>query len=250
MRGVVGAIVALLALTGPARAELVARDLPYEVEGRAYRGYAAWNPDLSDSRAVVYILPDWTGLDGYERTRAQMLAAEGYTAVVLDLYGRDANPQGVEDYRRLSSALLADRAELRRRVLGALGVALDLPGATRGAAMIGYCFGGTAALEAALGGAPMDGFALIHAGLQGYAGRDFSVVGGAVMIYQGSADPVTSMRDVAAVVDALHASLVVHGVRVYGNVGHAFTVWGGRDYDGAADADSWQSLLGFLAGLR
>jgi len=30
-------------------------------------------------------------------------------------------------------------------------------------------------------------------------------------------------------------------------VRHAFTVWGGRDYDAGADARSWQGLLDFLS---
>ena len=242
------ALAAALAVfhVAPASAEFATRTLPYDDDGMSFEAYAVWNPDLFDTRGIVYILPDWTGLDGYERTRAQMLAAEGYTAVALDLYGTEAHPQGFEDYRRLSSSLLGDRAALRQRVLAGLGVALDLPGAHRGAAMIGYCFGGTAAMEAALAGAPMEGFALFHGGLRGYDTQDFSVIGGEVMIYQGSADPATSMSDLAVLVDRLRDAEVIHGLRVYGGVRHAFTVWGGRDYDGNAEADSWRSLVDFL----
>merc|ERR1712127_46522 len=36
---------------------------------------------------AVVIFPDWTGLDGYEKQRAHLLAKQGYVAFVIDISG-------------------------------------------------------------------------------------------------------------------------------------------------------------------
>ena len=229
----------------PAGAEIVREALAYSVEGTRFEG-VVMRDDALASRGVVMIVHDWDGLTDYERERAAMLAAEGYTAVALDLYGVEADPQGMEDYRRLSGALLADRAALRARLDAAMAAADGLPGAGAGQVLIGYCFGGSAALEAARAGAGLDGFGIFHGGLGLPEGQDYAQVSGPVMVWHGSADPVSGPEELAALLIGLREAGVAHDARIYGNVRHAFTVPGSRDYDAAADADSWQGLLSFL----
>ncbi|PWE29072.1 dienelactone hydrolase [Pararhodobacter marinus] len=235
----------LAGLAAPAAAEIVSEPLSYSVDGMPFEGVVT-RDDAVEPRGVVMIVHDWDGLTEYERERAAMLAGQGYTAVALDLYGTEADPQGMEDYRRLSGALLGDRAALRARLDAAMAAAADLPGAGAGRVMIGYCFGGSAALEAARAGAGLDGFGIFHGGLDLPDGQDYAQVSGPVMLWHGSADPVSGPEDLAAVLVGLREAGVAHDARIYGNVRHSFTVPGSRDYDAAADEDSWQGLLGFL----
>ncbi|MCA0203067.1 MAG: dienelactone hydrolase family protein [Proteobacteria bacterium] len=233
-------------LAGAAQAEITGTPLPYRSGDLGFEGYVARN-DAVPSRGIVLIVHDWDGLTAYERTRAQMLAAEGYTAVALDLYGTAEDPQGMEDYRRLSGALLGDREELRARLQAAMAAAESLPGAEAGRVLIGYCFGGSAALEAARAGAETQGFVIFHGGLATPEGQDYTAVTAPVQLFHGSADPASGPEDLAAALTGLSAAGVAHGAHIYGNVRHAFTVWGGRDYDAGADARSWQGLLDFLS---
>ncbi|WP_334193919.1 dienelactone hydrolase family protein [Pararhodobacter sp.] len=233
-------------LAGAAQAEITGTPLPYRSGDLGFEGYVARN-DAVPSRGIVLIVHDWDGLTAYERTRAQMLAAEGYTAVALDLYGTAEDPQGMEDYRRLSGALLGDREELRARLQAAMAAAESLPGAEAGRVLIGYCFGGSAALEAARAGAETQGFVIFHGGLATPEGQDYTAVTAPVQLFHGSADPASGPEDLAAALIGLSAAGVAHGAHIYGNVRHAFTVWGGRDYDAGADARSWQGLLDFLS---
>jgi dienelactone hydrolase len=238
-----GAVIAATPLA--ATAQIAATPVPYAVDGMAFEGVMMRNAALSESRGTVLIVHDWDGLTEYERTRAQMLAAEGYTAVALDVYGTEADPQGFEDYRRLSGALYGDREAFRARLMAGIEAAEEVAGGG-GTVLIGYCFGGAAVLEAARAGADLDGFVSFHGGLDLPDGQDYSAVQGPVMLFHGSADPVSGMADLAALLDDLQDAGVAHGAEVYGGARHAFTVWGAGDYHPAADAQSWQGLLAFL----
>lgn len=233
-------------LTGMAHAQIVGEYHRYTVGDRAFEGYVARNADLAQPRGTVLIVHDWDGMTDYEERRADMLAAMGYTAFAIDVYGADADPQGFEEYRALSGALYADRATFRERLIGSIAAAAGIPGGTDDMVMIGYCFGGAAVLEAARAGAELEGFVSFHGGLDLPEGQSYDTVQAPVMLFHGSADPVSGMAELAALLDALQAAGVEHGAQVFGGARHSFTVFGSRDYDLAADRGSWAGLAAFL----
>jgi dienelactone hydrolase len=175
-----------------------------------------------------------------------MLAARGYAAFALDVYGKEADPQGVDDYRALSGAMYGDRESFRARLRAGLEAARAQEGAAQQVVVMGYCFGGAGVLELARAGAEAAGFVSFHGGLgtpegQGYTGQDAPV-----LLLHGSADPVSGMSELAALLDELQAAGVPHEARVFGGARHSFTVWGSDDYDLAADRGSWDALGAFL----
>ena len=229
-----------------AAAEVVGQSFPYEVDGMAFEGYVAADP-ARESLGTVLIVHDWDGLTAYEIARADMLAALGYTAFAIDVYGADADPQGMDDYRALSGALYGDRATFRERLLGSVAEAANIPGAGGEIVMIGYCFGGAAVLEAARAGADLSGFVAFHAGLGTPEGQDWSMVKAPIRFHHGTADPVAGMADLAKTLDELEAAGVAHAASIYGGARHSFTVFGSRDYLLDADQASWAGLQAFLA---
>jgi dienelactone hydrolase len=235
---------------GSAGAEIVGTHLSYGPGGDAFSGYLARDTSVSQARGTVLIVHDWDGLNDYEMRRAEMLAAEGYTAFAVDLFGAEANPQGIDDYRRLTGELYGDRDLFRARLQAAFDAMSDLPGAGGPVTLIGYCFGGAAVLEAARMGAELDAFVSFHGGLDTPEGQSYDGVTAPVMVFHGSADPVSGMADLAALLDELQSAGVPHGAQVFGGARHSFTVWGSRDYDAAADLGSWAGLLTFLDGLN
>jgi len=237
----------VILLSGPAIAEIVGGYHTYTVGGTTFEGYVATNTALEEPRGTVLIVHDWDGMTGYEERRADMLAALGYTAFAIDVYGADVNPTTVDENRALSGALYADRDLFRERLLGSIAEAANIPGASGDMVMMGYCFGGAAALEAARAGADLDGFVSFHGGLGTPEGQDYSQTEAPIMLFHGSADPVSGMADLAALLDELQAAGVEHGAQVFGGARHSFTVYGSRDYDLAADQGSWTGLQAFLA---
>ena len=240
------AAVAALALAAvPAAADLVAQDFEYDVDGVPMQGYVATNTAV-EPKGTVLIVHDWDGLTDYEKRRAEMLAALGYTGVAVDVYGRDRRPTSMDENRARSGELYADRELFRARLMGAYEAAQGLDGATEDMVIMGYCFGGAAVLEAARAGMDVDGFVSFHGGLGTPEGQSYAGVDGPILLLHGSADPVSGMADLAALLDELQASGVEHDARVFGGARHSFTVYGSSDYDLDADQGSWQALQEFL----
>ena len=246
MKTAVTLALAGLALPTLAGAEITGEAHTYTVGDREYEGYVARQSGLEEPLGTVLIVHDWDGLTEYEMKRAEMLAALGYTAFAIDVYGADEEPQSVEDNRRLSGALYEDREEFRARLMGSIEAARALDGADGPMAMMGYCFGGAAVLEAARAGADMDAFATFHAGLDLPEGQDYSGVTAPVMLFHGSADPVSGMDAMAMTLNAMEEAGVEHDARIFGGARHSFTVWGSDDYVLEADRQSWDGLVGYL----
>ncbi|SIS56824.1 Dienelactone hydrolase family protein [Roseivivax lentus] len=107
-----------LAAAGLASAEITGEYHRYSVGGVEFEGYVARNSDLETTKGTVLIVHDWDGMTAYEERRAEMLAAAGYTAFAIDVYGADENPQSIDENRALSGALYQDRALFRQRLMG------------------------------------------------------------------------------------------------------------------------------------
>lgn len=233
-------------LVSAVSAELVGQNYDYDIDGMAFRGYVAYNSALPETRGTVLIIHDWDGVNDYEKRRADMLAAQGYTAFAIDVYGRDRQPTSMQENQQRTAELYGDRDLFRTRLMGALEQVSQIPGGTEGVVVMGYCFGGAAALEMARAGAETRGFVSFHGGLDLPEGQDYNNVSAPVLVLHGSADPVSGMADLAALLDDLQSAGVTHNAQVYGGARHSFTVYGSRDYDLNADQASWQALLGFL----
>ena len=200
---------------------------------------------MAEGRGTVVIVHDWDGLGTYEVQRAEMLAAEGYTAVAIDVYGAENRPQNEEENWARMEEMLSDRETFRARLLGGIDEARRLAG-DGGLVLLGYCFGGAATLEAARAGAATDGFVSFHGVLATPEGQSYPATTAPILVLHGSADPVSGPADVATLVTELDAVGIENEAQIYGGARHAFTIWGGSDYDLDADRSSWQALTAFL----
>jgi dienelactone hydrolase len=229
----------------------LAGNLDYTHGGKNFSAHFEKANAASDvaSKGVVFIIHDWDGLTEYEVSRAKMLAGLGYDAVAIDLFGVDAVLEGRDDYRRETGALYGNREEFRARINAAVKAGKDNATNPDKVVIIGYCFGGAGVLEAARAGMDVDGFVSFHGGLKTPQGQDYSNTPAPVLILHGSADPVSGMDDLDALLGQLKAANVPHDSEVYDGARHSFTVPGSRDYDAEADAKSWDALGRFLSEL-
>lgn len=216
----------------------------YEIDGKPYEGYAA-KPNV-EAKGLVLILHDWDGLTGYEQKRADMLAALGYDAFAADLYGKGNRPVDTDAKKAETAKLYNDRAAMRTRILAALDKARDASAAP--VVVIGYCFGGSAALELARSGAAENirGYVSFHGGLATPEGQSFSKSTPPLLIEHGGADMSVKMGEVAALSEELESAGVPYEISVYAGAPHAFTVFGSDRYLKDADEKSWSTFLNFL----
>ena len=216
----------------------------YTVEGGNYEGYAA--KAEGTSKGLVLVIHDWDGLTGYEEKRADMLAAMGYDAFALDLFGQGNRPETVDARRAETGKLYKDRETMRALLMG--GLAEARRHASGPAVVMGYCFGGAAALEMARSGQAEDisGYASFHGGLSTPEGQSYPDDTPPLLIAHGGADTAITMDDVATLSKELESKGLSYEIEVYSGAPHAFTVFGSERYREVADTQSWDAFQDFL----
>jgi dienelactone hydrolase len=119
-------------------------------------------------------------------------------------------------------------------------------------AAIGYCFGGTVALELARGGAALKAVVGFHPGLSTVRPEDAGNITGRVLMFVGSEDPFVPLDQRLAFEAEMRAGGVYWEMVLYGGAEHSFAHPGadpevtglpGIKYDARAAARSWQTML-------
>lgn len=215
----------------------------YQLDGENFEGYYV-SPE--PGAPLVLLLHDWDGLTDYEIKRAEMLAELGYAVFAADLFGKGVRPTEVKDKKQHTGELYTDRAKMRALVQGAVDTALAKGANVGNAVVMGYCFGGAAALEYARSGAIMKGFVTFHGGLSTPGGQDYAMAKGRYLILHGTADTNITMNDFANLAVELQINDVAHEMISYGGAPHAFTVFGSSRYQEEADRKSWRRFVSFL----
>ncbi|RME94340.1 MAG: carboxymethylenebutenolidase, partial [Alphaproteobacteria bacterium] len=128
----------------------------------ALAGLVAWQPD-GGPRPGVLVAHAWGGRSDFEDEKAVWLAERGYVGFAIDAYGAGVSGSTPEENAALMQPFLDDRSLLLRRLNCALAVlrGREEVDADR-TAIMGFCFGGLAALDLARSGASISGAISIH----------------------------------------------------------------------------------------
>lgn len=207
---------------------------------------------LKDKPGIV-ILPAWMGITDHEKESAAKLAALGYTAFVADIYGVGNKPRDRKEAGQLSGHYKKNVAEYQKRIRLAIDE-LVKQGANAGKiAVIGYCFGGTGALEAARSNMEVKGVVSFHGGLKKDETREVKPIASRVLVLHGADDPNVPEAEVKAFQDEMRKANADWQMVYYANAVHAFTEKSagndnskGAAYNEKADKRSWQAMLDFL----
>lgn len=202
----------------------------------------------------VVVIHQWMGLTEHERQVSDDLAKLGYVALAADIYGEGMRPKNTGEAGKLAGSFKGDRALYRRRIAAAIE-ALKAQKGVDGSrlAVIGFCFGGTGALEAARGGLPVKGVVSFHGGLDVPADTVPGPIGAKVLVCHGADDPFVPAKDVAAFQDEMRKAKADYVFVAYAGAVHAFTQKeAGHDnskgaaYNEAAHRRSWQHMKDFF----
>ena len=230
------------------------QELAYEADGLAMRGELYLDETGQGPRPGVIVFPEAFGLGEHAMTRARRLTEQGYVALACDLHGDRAMIDDMEAVKARAMALRADPDAVLRRARGGLRALLARPEVDPSrVAAIGYCFGGTMALELARAGDPVVSVVGFHSGLAAIAPA-VGKIGAKVLVCVGADDPsidAAQRSEFEAEMTGAGADWQMH---VYGGVVHSFTnraadargAPGFSRYDAAADARSWNAMLGLF----
>ena len=215
----------LLSLCAAAEAKIVTKNVTYRSgDGAVLQGYLVYNDAWGEPRPGVLVMPEWWGLNGYAMQRARELVQLGYAAMAADLYGGGRVAVTNDEAAGLSKPLLQDRQRLRDRTRAALdafqGEVVVDPGKV---AVIGYCFGGSAALEMARASMPVRGVVSFHGGLKTSMKAAKGAVRCPVLAFHGHKDPLVTPEELQGFKDEMDAVGADWQLTVFGQAKHSFT---------------------------
>lgn len=213
------------------------------------------NTEEVAKRPAVLVCHQWMGLTDYEEKRASMLAEMGYVVFALDIYGKGVRPTDRGAAAELAGKYKGDRALLRSRAAAGLKVLQESPSVdAEKIAVVGYCFGGTTALELARSGANIAAVVSFHGGLSTPDPELAKQIKAKILVLHGAADPHVPADEVLAFGKEMNAAGVDWQLFAYGGAVHGFSQWhagsdpsSGVAYDKRADERSWQAMQVFFA---
>lgn len=245
---------ALAGVSAPAAIKL--ETVEYKQGDTVLEGYVAYDDALTGKRPGVVIVHQWRGAGDYEKKRAEMLAQLGYVAFVADIYGKGVRPATPADAGKEAGKYKSNRNLLRARAEAALNQLKKHPmtDASRTAAM-GYCFGGTTALEMARANQELLGVVSFHGGLSAQPGLEAKTVKPKVLVLHGAADPFVPAAEVEAFQLEMRKAKADLKFIAYPDTVHSFTDWSatgemkGAKYSKEADEQSWAAMQAFFKQL-
>ncbi len=205
----------------------------------------------SGKKAGVLILPAWMGIDDHSKEVARKLTDMGYHTFVADIYGEGNYPKNMQEAGAKSGSFKNDRVLYRKRIQLALDELVRSGADKDQLVIIGYCFGGTGALEAARANMPVKAVVSFHGGLSANnQDKTAAHIEPKVLICHGADDPYESLDEQLAIQRELKDADADWQMIYYSGAVHAFTdPHAGNDnskgaaYNQKADKRSWEDML-------
>lgn len=243
----------VMMMSSIAQAEIRTEAVEYKDGDAVLEGYIAFDSKSAAKRPGIVIVPDWMGVNKHAKDSAEKLAKMGYTAFVADIYGKNSRPKDQKEAATISGKFKADRALLRRRAQAALNeVAKHKTVDNKRLGAMGYCFGGTTALELARAGADIKGAISFHGSLDTPNTADAKNIKGRILVLHGADDPFVPVKDVNAFEDEMRSAGAQWELVKYSGAVHSFTKPDagndpkqGQAYNKIADKRSWASMTDF-----
>jgi len=250
MRAIVGTMSLLLA-AGTAGAAMKTKEIEYEHGGTKFKGFLAYDDAATGKRPGVLVVHEWWGLNDYAKKRAQALAELGYVAFCPDMYGSGQVTEHPKEAAKMAQTVRMNVETWRARATTALNVLKSQENVDgEKLAAIGYCFGGSTALQLAYTGAPLKAVATFHAALPTPTDDEAKAIKERILVNHGADDAYISKDSMDAFKAALDKAGVKYQFESYPGAVHSFTVLEadkkeikGMAYNEAADKKSWQLMV-------
>lgn len=194
----------------------------------------------------VLILPAWKGIDDEAKTAAAELEKQGYIAFVADIYGEGNIPSDNAAAGKAAGYYKQNFEAYQKRISLALEQLKKNGAVSDKIAVIGYCFGGTGALESARGSLPVVGVVSIH----GSIGKDQARKNGAIftkiLVENPADDQSVTPEDYHNLIKEMNEGNADWQIITYAHSKHTFTDPKSPDYNAVMAKRAWNHTLMFL----
>lgn len=220
------------------------RQVTYKDGDETLNGLVTSN--TGDRLPGVLILPAWKGIDQEAKTAALALQKEGYIAFIADIYGVGNIPKDNNEAAKIATKYKNDHNAYQKRIRLALEELSRSGALPEKIAVIGYCFGGAGALEAARGGLPVNGVICIHGSYAKSGDRPNSKINTKVLIEHAADDKSISSEEHDGLIHELNEGKADWQIITYANSGHTFTDPDSKDHNSTMAKRAWDHTLLFL----
>ncbi|AZA76122.1 dienelactone hydrolase family protein [Chryseobacterium sp. G0186] len=194
----------------------------------------------------VLILPAWKGIDQEAKTAAIELEKQGYIAFIADIYGEGKIPTDNETASKSSGYYKQNYAEYQKRISLALEQLKKNGAISDKTAVIGYCFGGTGALESARGKLPVAGVVSIHGSLGRDQNRKNEKLTAKILVENPADDKSVTPEDYSNLIKEMNDGDADWQIITYAHSKHTFTDPKSPDYNEVMAKRAWNHTLLFL----
>lgn len=235
--------------------EITTEDLTYSENGKTFKSFLAFDKNKSGKLPVVFIIPEWWGMNDYVKNRAKQLAESGYMAIAVDMYGEGKMVDNPDDAGKLAKPFYGN-AELAKQSFEAAlkQIEKNEKADTGKMAAIGYCFGGAMALNMARINEPLKGVISFHGNLMTGVKPVANKI--PVLVLNGEDDTFVSKDEIASFKKQMDSAGVQYKFVNYPGAIHSFTnpdaTAVGKKYklkvayNEAADKASWEEMITFF----
>ncbi len=247
-------ILMIMAIGTTANAKVVTQAVPYLHKDAKLEGYLAYDDSIEGKRPAVLVVHEWWGLNNYVRGRVEQLAALGYVAFALDMYGKGKVTKHPNEAGEWAKQIRSSVHLWQQRALAGLEVLKKDPRTdTKRIAAIGYCFGGATVQQLAYSGAEIGGVVSFHGSLVPPSKNMLREVKAKILICHGAADPLVDPQAFMTYMDTMRVSGLDWQMIIYADARHAFTNpdadkigMAALKYSQSADQRSWDHMKLFF----
>jgi len=217
-----------------------------DLEGQPFMGYLAQPTDATSPLPGLIVIQEWWGLNENIEAMTRRFAAEGYTALAVDLYDGEV-AETPDQARSLVQAALDNTDRLEQNLVAAYDYLVNTMNAPM-VGSVGWCFGGTWSLNTALALPDQLDAAVIYYGGQITTERDrLESLQMPIQGHFGALDTSPSPETVQAFEEALNDLDKDAQIYIYEEADHAFANPSGTRYNPEAAELAWERTIEFLS---
>jgi dienelactone hydrolase len=251
MKNIKYLLLAILSYSSVSFAQL--KPIIYKDGTQTLNGFEIQPAKKNQQKPGILILPAWKGIDKLSKDTAENLSKLGYYAFIADIYGEGNYPKDNAEAGKIAGFYKTNFTEYQKRIALALEQLIKSGANPDNIVVIGYCFGGTGALETVRGHMNVKGAVSFHGGLGKEASRAVEPITAKILVCHGADDPYESAAEITAFQQEMRDTKADWQMIYYANAVHSFTnPESGNDnskgaaYNEIAAKRSWEHMKLFL----
>lgn len=194
----------------------------FEADGKKFEAKVSLPKEFKGQLPLVVIVHEWWGRNSFMAQNSEMLNKEGFATLVVDLFGNSALVETPAEAQGLATPFYQHPQLGIQRLTNYIEQAKKDPHVDpKKVYVIGFCFGGTQALNIARTGMDLAGVVSFHGGLASSLPQQ--PIKARVLALNGLADPMVSAAERAGFEKEMKAIKASYRSVNYPNATHAFT---------------------------